>query len=202
MKKIKKNVKNKIIKEDKKIEKVREVLIDNGKKEKIDPPHPVEKSSFATHVPLLTRVFDQSEGDVLEIGTGYFSTLLLHWLAEMTKRHVYSYENRFGWYTRARRMESTYHHIIYCPSWDEAPFEDKHWGLVFVDHGPDNRRPVEIERLKDKTDYMVIHDTDIERDEMYGYSKVLPKFKYRYDYKKIWPYTSVVSNFKKLDNIE
>ncbi len=201
MKKTKKTDRKKINKKEKTDKVKEEEFIKYKEEEKIDPPHPVEKSSFATHVPLLVRVFDKSEGDILEIGTGYFSTLLLHWLAEMTKRHVYSYESQHYWYERNKRMESTYHHIVYCKSWDEADFDKKHWGLVFIDHTPDNRRPVEIERLKDKTDYMVIHDTDEERDEQYGYSKVLPHFKYRYDYKKIWPYTSVVSNLKNLDNI-
>lgn len=159
------------------------------------------KGALATHVPLLTRVFDISEGDVLEIGTGYFSTLLLHWLSTMSKRHVYSYESKDGWYQKALKYNKNYHHIVLCKNWESADFVNKHWGVVFVDHSPEARRHVDVARLKDKADYIVIHDTSPECDEIYQYSKIWPLFKYRYDYTKIAPNTSVVSNFKNLKNI-
>ena len=52
---------------------------------------------MATHVPLLVRVFEMSEGDVLEMGTGYFSTLILKWLCEMHDRTLYSFEGSRKW---------------------------------------------------------------------------------------------------------
>lgn len=160
-----------------------------------------QREAVASHIPLLTRVFDLSEGDVLEVGTGYFSTLLLHWLATISHRQVYSYESKGYWYQRSKKFENGFHHIIYCPSWDEADFDKREWGLVFIDHSPDSRRPVEIERLANKTDYMVIHDTEPERDWKYGYSKIWSLFNYKHDYKKILPWTSVVSNMKDFSDI-
>jgi len=68
----------------------------------------------ASHIVLLTRVFDKSQGDVLELGTGYFSTLLLHWLATVAKRRVVSYETQKHWYERARRWQSEFHDIVFC----------------------------------------------------------------------------------------
>jgi hypothetical protein len=162
---------------------------------------------MATHIPLLVRVFDKSEGDVLEVGTGYFSTLLLKWLCTMTGRTLYSYESKESWYKRAKTKSNNFHKVIFCPDWDKADFCDRHWGLVFIDHGPNTRRVVEIERLANKADYIVIHDTqpnsknpDLPTD--YHYEKIWPLFKYRFDYKKILPWTSVVSNFKDLSDIE
>jgi len=164
-------------------------------------------SLVATHVPLLVRVFDKSEGDVLEIGTGYFSTLLLKWLCSMTGRTLYSYESKEGWYKRASSKADDSHKVIFTPDFDKADFDQRHWGMVFIDHGPNTRRIVEIKRLANKCDYMVIHDTtpnpknpDIPTD--YHYEKIWDLFKYRYDYKKIEPWTSVVSNVKSLDDIE
>ena len=110
----------------------------------------------ATHIPLLVRVFDKSEGDVLEVGTGFFSTLVLRWLCSITGRTLYSYESKEKWYNRAKQKEGDTHKVIYCPNWDDADFDQRHWGLVFIDHGPNRRRVIEIERLKDKCDYMVI----------------------------------------------
>jgi hypothetical protein len=159
------------------------------------------KEMVASHIPLLVRVFDISEGDVLEIGTGYFSTLILHWLAEMTKRHVYSYENSEYWYNRAKKYESTYHHIIYCKSWDEADFDKKYWGLVFVDHEPGKRREIEMVRLANMADYIIMHDSNIDKNRNWNYDYINSLFKYRYDYTKMIPWTTVFSNTKKLSEI-
>ena len=159
-----------------------------------------DKSILATHIPLLVRMFDKSEGDVLEIGTGWFSTITLDWLANLYKRHVYSYESSNHWYKRAKRYESKFHHIIKIESWDDLP-ADKHWGLVFIDHSPEERRHVEIERFKDLADYIVVHDTQPEDDVKYQYSGSWKYFKYKYDWIKAKPWTSVVSNTKDLNNI-
>lgn len=160
-----------------------------------------KKESVITHIPLLVRVFDISEGDVLEIGTGHFSTLILHWLATVYKRHVYSYENGVYWHSRAMKYESEYHHIVLCENWNSADFDQKYWGMVFIDHSPGWRRPREVARLANKADYLVIHDTEPDQNNKYAFEKTWGLFKYRYDYTKLRPNTSVVSNFKDLSNI-
>jgi len=160
-----------------------------------------DKSALATHVPLLIRVFDISEGDVLEIGTGWFSTSILHWLAHISKRKVYSYESKQHWYNRALRYKSKYHEIIKVGSWDELPV-DRHWGLVFIDHSPEARRHIEVKRFANSADYIVMHDTQSEDDEKYQFSKIWHLFKHRHDWRKATPWASVVSNFKELSNIE
>jgi hypothetical protein len=156
----------------------------------------------ATHLIPLAKAWDMTSGDVLELGTGYFSTLFLHWLATTYGRHVYSFESSAGgWYDRAKKHESRYHHIIHCDNWDMADI-DRHWGMAFVDHSPDERRHVEIKRLKDCADLIVVHDTEPERNDSYGYAAVLDLFKYRYDYKKILPWTSILSNFIDLSELK
>jgi hypothetical protein len=154
----------------------------------------------ASHIPLLTQAFDESAGPVLELGTGYFSTLLLHWLATISKRQVFSFERSRSWYERAKRWQNEWHHIEFCPDWDALPIDDAHWwGLAFVDHSPNGRRPAEIRRLALRADYIVIHDTLPEWDAIYGYSAIWGLFQHRYDYTKIHPWTTVVSNFHDLE---
>ena len=160
-----------------------------------------EKEQIMSHIPLLVRVFDKSEGDVLEIGTGYFSTLLLNWLGDLAKRHTWSYENRPGWHGRAVRNKGNYHHVVHCPNWDDADFGRQRWGLVLIDHNPNYRRITEVRRLANLADYIVCHDTEPENDGGYQYSKIFPEFKYVYHYTKYPAWTSVVSNFKDLSNI-
>lgn len=163
--------------------------------------HVTDGVMVASHIPLLTRCFDKSQGPVLELGTGYFSTLLLHWLATVSQRHVYSYESRGGWCERAQRWQSEYHHIRKCEAWDAVDLTEYHWGLAFVDHSPNRRRPVEIARLRYLADLIVIHDTEPAWDAQYGYSRIWPLFKYRYDYTGLYPSSSVVSNFRELADV-
>ena len=161
----------------------------------------IRRESVATHIPLLVRVFDLSEGDVLEVGTGYFSTLVLHWLATISQRQVYSYESKESWYGRAKKYENAYHHIVLCNDWETADFDQRRWGMAFIDHSPGWRRPREVARLANLAEYIVIHDTDPEREGHYEFSKVWGLFKYRYDYNRLWPSSAVVSNFHDLSHI-
>jgi hypothetical protein len=151
-----------------------------------------------SHIPLLTRIVDLSEGEILEVGTGYFSTSLLHWLAHVYKRTVYSYENNPNWYKKFLRSSSKYHKFFFVNNWDEIPLtppSGKRWGVIFIDHSPTDRRIIEIEKFAKIADFIVIHDTETDKEKYYHYSKIWPLFKYIYHFNKIYPWTSVVSNF-------
>jgi hypothetical protein len=165
-------------------------------------PAPKTMARMATHLPLLVRAFDVSKGDVLEMGTGYFSTLILRWLCEMFDRQLYSYESNFRWFTRNNKKPKPFHHMTYVLSYDDAPIE-RPWGLAFIDHGPNPRRVVDIKRIAGHAEYIVIHDTqpagkwaDLPGD--YHYEEIWPLFIHRYDYIKVLPFSSVVSNFHDL----
>src|SRR3989344_8864510 len=150
---------------------------------------------WATHLPLLVRMFDKTEGDVLELGMGYFSTMILKWLCEMSGRTLYSYESNKEWYGKvAKEDPKPFHKIIFCSDWASADIE-RHWGLVFIDHSPLRKRHIDIKRLANHADVIVIHDTQPESDKYYNYSKIFPLFKYRLDFTKFKPWTSAVSNF-------
>lgn len=148
---------------------------------------------MVTHLTLLVRAFDKTEGDVLEMGTGYFSTMILRWLCEMAHRELYSCEGKKFWYDRQMLKPKSFHHMLFTPDWDWAPIE-RPWGLAFIDHGPNERRHVDVKRLVDFADIIVMHDTEPQSDAGYLYSRIWPLFKYRYDYTKYIPWASAVSN--------
>jgi hypothetical protein len=159
---------------------------------------------LSSHIPLLSRIIDVSEGDIMEIGTSDFSTLFLHWMASVFKRNVYSYENDPVRYMKTLKSNSKYHKVFFVHDWDEIPEKSptgKLWGVILVDHSPAERRIEEIKKFADKADYVVIHDTEPDRENEYHYSGIWPFYKYIYHFNKISPWTSVVSNSKKLDNI-
>lgn len=152
----------------------------------------------ATHIPMLVATFELTKGDVLELGTGYFSTTLLRWLCQMSKRKLISYESSNFWYQKAIAKPVPFHKVIKVSySWDDAKIE-RHWGMAFVDHWPDERRWVEIKRLANLAEYIVIHDSNLSPIKSYGYGKIWDLFKYRYDYTKLNPNTTIVSNFHDL----
>ncbi len=155
----------------------------------------------ATHIPVLVRAFTLSEGDVLELGVGQYSTPLLRTLCKMSGRTLYSYENKQRWYEMAAKDPVSYHNVFQVNDYALAPIE-RHWGLAFVDHSSGQRRHIDIKRLAFHAEYIVIHDTNPEYDKEYKYRRIWKLFKYRYDFKTYSPYTSVVSNFHNLEKFE
>jgi len=154
-----------------------------------------------SHIPVLIKVLQNSEGDVLELGTGLNSTPVIHWLCVPNKRRVDSYESVDMFYYTAMNYQNEYHGVHLIKDWDTLPV-DKHWSVVFIDHAPGPRRNVEMERLAQHADYVVVHDTEPKSDWHYHYSNQFDKYKYRYNYTKGFPHTSVFSNFKDLSFLE
>ena len=119
----------------------------------------------------------------------------------MSGRTLYSYETSNEWYKRATRKRVPFHKVVKIDNYDEADIE-RRWGLAFIDHAPTARRQVEIKRLAHLADYIVIHDTNSQFDRAYRYSHIWGLFKYRYDFTKYYPHTTVVSNFYNLEKFK
>ncbi len=154
------------------------------------------RPAFSTHLPVLIKVLEISEGPVLELGAGAFSTPILHWLCFENNRKLVTYENDPGFFRMNQSFLSDLHEVKLAEDWDKIPIETEHWGVAFVDHGPAERRRIEIERLSNIADYIVVHDTEPEFDAEYGFAReIFPKFKYCYNYEKTKPHTTVLSNF-------
>lgn len=157
------------------------------------------KKEWTTHMPMLIKVLLNSEGPVCEVGGGPFSTPLLHWMCKMQNRKLVTYENHPEYYYFCHRFASPGHKIIFLENWDDMDFKT-HWGMVFIDHHPSERRAVDVVNFKDSADYIVMHDT--ETDTICKWSNAYPYFKYHYDWKDCRPWASVVSNFKDLKFLE
>jgi hypothetical protein len=152
--------------------------------------------NWASHLPVLIRILQISEGPVLELGSGIFSTPVMHWLCLESKRRLVTYENVPDYYNMVKRFSYGMHEINLIENWDKIPIENEHWGVAFVDHNPPERRKVEIARLANIADYVVVHDTEARMDaETEFIKKSFPLFKYQYHHMRQKPYTSVLSNF-------
>jgi hypothetical protein len=149
---------------------------------------------YSTHLPVLTAAICRTaKGPVLELGCGYYSTPVLHEICAVQNRILISADNDKSWLEKFEYMQSEKHQF-YCPAdWTKLEVIDVYrWSVVFIDHHPPLRRKIDIERLQNNADFLVIHDTE---NPIYHYEQVLAAFKYRFDYKKLHPWTTVVSQF-------
>lgn len=144
-------------------------------------------------MPLLMEAVNRTTGPIAELGAGWFSTPLLHWMCAKTERRLVSYETSPNFAEKAEAFREPWHEIRWVPSWDYADLEQP-WGLAFVDHKPGIRRKEDIRRLADWAQAIVAHDTCGRTDKDYRYSEIWHLFKWRADY-QVRPKTTVVSNF-------
>ena len=149
-------------------------------------------SPYDTHRPVLCEAIVRMTGPILELGMGEGSTRALHVVAEASGRRVYSYDHDPGWVARYSGLQSAVHTIAQVSSWDACPIDLTQWGVAFVDHAPAERRRVDIVRLAQITQVLVVHDTE---DHRYGYDDLLDTFAYRLDHRVHVPWTTLLSNF-------
>ena len=140
---------------------------------------------------------EKTNGDVLELGMGVFSTPYLHYKCMLDNRKLVSYENFESWMNffvkYGYRNEN--HEINFVEKYANAPI-DKEWDLVLIDQTPDWSRAEEVRRLKDKAKYIVIHDSNEGRNyEQYHYKDIYPLFKYKSVWDKDRNHASILSNF-------
>lgn len=150
-----------------------------------------------THIPVLLKVIPKTTGDVCEVGCGFNSTPLLHWLLQ--GRKLVTYESDKGYYNFARQFRSNNHKIIKVDDWSKIDY-DRHYGVVFIDHTVSRESKQQGKQRGDdaikfiNADIIIMHDTEPESVDNYRYNIVFPKFKYRCDWTNNKPNTSVVSN--------
>ena len=66
------------------------------------------KAGEGSHIPILSRIIEISEGPILELGTGFNSTPVIHWLGNEKKRKVVSYESDKMFYLVARNYRNKF----------------------------------------------------------------------------------------------
>jgi len=152
-------------------------------------------SHYCSFIPVLIKTVLATNGDVLEMGTGIYSTPLLHWMCSPHGRNLVSYENSeksllvFG----TRSFEDEFHKVFLVEDWDSIDIQ-KDWDVVLIDHAPAERRKVDAIKVADHAKYVILHDSDGRLNKHYGYNEVYPHFRYRFDFCYQRPYTTVLSN--------
>ena len=157
---------------------------------------------YGSHLPVLIRLVEMTDGPILELGIGMYSTPFLHYACLPTKRSLVSYENEATWIRYFRDCRTDFHSLDHVDNWDNLEINQL-WDIAFIDADnlPGPTRKNLAAKLSNFAKYVVLHDTDPENDVHYNYSEVYPLFKHRYDYTTASPNTTVLSNFVSLDNL-
>lgn len=163
--------------------------------------------SYGTHMGPLIACINKTDGDVLELGMGFFSTPYLHYQCLLSKRKLVSYDNDAGWVRNYAESDyahylyrGEYHDIKHAEDWNTIDIE-KPWDVVLVDQTPDLGRIATVKRLANHAKYIIIHDSNERHEKVYHYSEIYPLFKY----KKVWDkddrHATVLSNFVELEDL-
>lgn len=160
----------------------------------------------STHFPVLIKLVQMTEGPILELGSGMFSTPLLHWLCFEDERRLYTWERHLHYLDFAKKFRNPWHEVEHVPDVIEELVctDAKHFDIVFIDHSPKKPRTRGDDALlfKDVADYVVLHDAGVNGKQKYGYDQLYPHFKYRFDWTGCMPHTTVLSNFKDLSFLD
>ncbi len=152
---------------------------------------------YATHQrTLLTCALAiKGNGAILELGAGFYSTPLLHAIAERDGREMVTIEQSRAFGERFYHLRSDFHEIVWPEDndWENVAdlIAEPKWGVVFVDHAPANQRPIDIRQIDLGTEFVVVHDTQA---ELYGWGDCFKRFQYRHDDQRHVPWTTVLSN--------
>ncbi len=160
-----------------------------------------KKNAFATHQPFLWHFLKKTKKPILELGAGYGSTPLLHTFSEHFSIPLTTVDHDWNWLGYFKEYQSTLHELVYADIEEEGwesyihCIPEKEWGVVFIDQGSWQSRIDTARALRDKADYIIIHDVDYlvrecdfgkNGDDEFDFSSEFPYFKTFYP-EEPWP---------------
>lgn len=153
-----------------------------------------EYSEWCTHQPILYQLLQLTNGDILELGLGNYSTPLIS-LFTSDKRIAYSYDTEQSWVEKFKPSKN--HKILLQKDftkteWHLPYLTNKEWGLAFVDNAPGESRASNIFKLRNNAQIVLVHDS---QEAGYKYEPVFNLYKYRTRFKDFSTTTEILSNF-------
>jgi hypothetical protein len=140
-----------------------------------------------------------TDGPILELGSGTYSTPYLHWACAPSKRPLVTYETNPKWWDDyLKDFASDFHTVAFVSDWS-VPKLDVHWAIAFVDH--DGVRSETVQRLL-HAEYVVCHDTENKGQRRWGLVGVARWFRWQWKYAEYRPNTTIFSNTHDLTDFQ
>ena len=150
--------------------------------------------AYGSHSIALLPCLHWTQGPVLEVGAGCYSTSLLSLYSQ--SRYCRTMESDWHWLEKVKAFfpascdlsENRGHEFQYVENYRDAVMEDRSWDIVFIDQGDHASRVETALRMKEKSRLVILHDT-----EHANLDSALNGYRYRYDLKTIFPHTGIAS---------
>lgn len=146
------------------------------------------------HRPLLWWALEQTKElnlPILEMGCGEGSTPYLKEWCKKNKKDLFSYDYDKDWANK--------YNANYVTDWDSI--NHVQYSVILIDHSPGERRYIDIDKLKDSCEYMVIHDSEPAATG-YMYDKIWNLFPYRKNLKTEGAWATIVSRKNEIPEIK
>lgn len=136
-------------------------------------------TSWGSHLVPLMACVTASRGAVLEVGTGGWSTPLLHCYCNAGGRRLVSIDEDRRYIDPYIAMRVCAHELRTVRYNDElSRLAQEHWSVVFLDQSPGSRRAADALLFRDTADFILSHDYS--GDEMPGlFAPILERWPYR-----------------------
>ena len=154
------------------------------------PTHP----NLGSHLPVLMKLVAMTDGPILELGSGPYSTPYLHWACYPTKRRLFTYETNPEWWEFTKKFRADFHRTYLVSDWSSVKF-NRPWSIAFVDH--DGVRSETVRQVV-HAEYVVCHDTENKGERRWGLVRVGRWFQSRWKYTAPRPNTTIFSNMHDL----
>lgn len=149
------------------------------------------RKQWGSHLPVLIRAMELTNGPVLELGSGLYSTPFLHWECLRKGRRLVTLESEEDWFRLVEQYKTEWHDVKFVRDWDKEDVDYK-WSVVLVDHVGE-RRGKDMLRIRG-AQIIVVHDAEGKYLKEYGIEKASKEFVWKWRYKEARPFTMVVSN--------
>lgn len=145
---------------------------------------------WATHLPVIIKTLDRAKPEkLLELGSGDFSSVLLHEYVTGTKRQLISLEHDEPWLNSLKWLQNVNHDLKHVTEWNYEPWKGP-WDFVFIDQAPEPDRIPALEYFSDKSKVVILHDNNYED----RYAKHYHLYKYIVHHRVFRFNTSIFSN--------
>ena len=128
------------------------------------------RMGWSSHFPVLIKALQITTGPVLELGTGLYSTPLMHWLCFDKNRPIVSYEHDPKYFKYNKQFGSNLHEMCLIEDWSKFNVQ-AYWDVVLIDCDSTVRHDL-AKKLAYNSQYIVLHDTDPVLNNEYHYDEI------------------------------
>lgn len=163
-------------------------------------PNINQMCASATHIPILAAVLARTEGPVLELGVGHYSTPIIHFACKSKNRHAVSIDTSRSWIDFFAKVYASANHLFMGTENRLISFDlstrqiltAMSWEVAFIDQQPEVDRKKCIEILRDRINYIIVHDAE-PLATVYGWGNIFDTFPHKFYYDFYGNGTAVVS---------